>query len=319
MSIPNKNTPKDVFLHLFNIFTFYISIIAFITLLIQYINKLFPDALTYYENISNSVTWASSVLLISVPAFILTSWLLEKDIKAMPDKKDFKLRKWLLYFTLFLSAITIVVDLMTLVYNFLQGELTVRFFLKVLVVLLVAGAVFAYYMWDLKRTNIKTNMQKFLATILAIVVLGSVGAGFFIVGTPKEQRNRTFDETRIQNLYTVQSQIISFWQQKQKLPENLNQLNNDILGFYIPTDPETMATYEYSTKTELNFELCANFSTVLTTEEAQNKAKYQSFPYSNSSQSWAHDKGHVCFERTIDPELYKIDNTSTLIPNDMTR
>ena len=39
------------------------------------------------------------------------------------------MRKWLVYFTLFISAITIIVDLMIFVYNFLDGELTVKFFL----------------------------------------------------------------------------------------------------------------------------------------------------------------------------------------------
>ncbi|MFA7244765.1 MAG: DUF5671 domain-containing protein [Candidatus Magasanikbacteria bacterium] len=309
MNQTNHNTPKDVFLHLFNIFTFYLSIIAFITLLIQYVNKLFPDALNYYLDVSSSVTWASSVLFISIPAFILTSWLLEKDIKAMPEKKDFKLRKWLLYFTLFLSAITIVIDLMTFVYNFLQGELTIRFFMKVLVVLLVAGAVFAYYMWDLKRTTEKTNILKILASVLSVIVLGSIIAGFFIVGTPKEQRNRRFDDTRIQGLSSIQSQIIYQWQQKEVLPEKLTDLQNDITGFTIPKDPETQADYIYTVKSDLTFELCADFKTELKPNEINSKTDYYySSPVFSTSQNWYHGIGNVCFERTIDPDLLKNNN-----------
>ncbi|OIO18447.1 MAG: hypothetical protein AUJ23_03690 [Candidatus Magasanikbacteria bacterium CG1_02_32_51] len=309
MDQTTRNTPKDVFLHLFNIFTFYINIIAFITLLIQYIDKLFPDALNYYfDNISNSVTWASSVLLVSIPAFIITSWLLEKDIRIMPEKKDFRLRKWLLYFTLFLSAITIVVDLMVFVFKFLQGEITIRFFLKIFVVLLVAGAVFAYYMWDLKRKSTKTNVLKFLAIILSVVVLGSVIAGFFIVGTPKEQRNRRLDAQRIQDLGMIQSQIISYWQQKEKLPENLAILQNDISGYISPVDPETKQSYDYRIKSDLIFELCANFTTILNQNESKNLGMYNNYPSVYAPQNWAHAKGLTCFERTIDPELYKTNN-----------
>jgi len=306
MDQPTKNTPKDAFLHLFNIFTFYLSVVAFITLLIQYVNKLFPDPLNYYfDGITNSVTWSSSVLLIAVPAFIITTWLLEKDIRLVPEKKDFRLRKWLLYFTLFLAAVTIIIDLMTFVYNFLQGELTIRFFLKVLVVLLVAGAVFAYYMWDLKKINEKTNMLKILATILSVVVLGSVIAGFFIVGSPQEQRRQKFDDTRIQNLADIQGQIVNYWQQKNILPEKLSLLQNDITGFMIPADPKTNEPYSYTIKSDLTFELCANFDTEFTSEDAINKSKYgviNSFPY--LSQNWTHSTGKVCFERTIDPQMF---------------
>ncbi|MFA7314695.1 MAG: DUF5671 domain-containing protein [Candidatus Magasanikbacteria bacterium] len=307
MNQTNKNTPKDVFLHLFNIFTFYLSIIAFITLLIQYIDKLFPDALNYYfDRISSGVTWSSSILLISIPAFIFTSWLLEKDIRLVPEKKDFKLRKWLLYFTLFLAAITFIVDLMIFVYNFLQGEITMRFFLKILVVLVVAGVVFAYYMWDLKRTMEKTNILKFLATILSVIILGSVVAGFFIVGTPKEQRNRKFDNQRIQDLSMIQNQIISYWQQKNKLPENLETTQSDISGFIVPVDPETKQAYEYTVKSDLSFELCANFTTTLNQEESKRLGMYDyTYPATYAPQNWTHEKGQSCFERTIDPDLYK--------------
>lgn len=299
----NHNTPKDVFLHLFNIFTFYLSIIAFITLLIQYINKLFPDALSYYDNISNSVTWASSVLFISIPFFIFTTWLLEKDIQNFPEKKELHLRRWLLYFTLFLSAITVIIDLMVFVYNFLQGELTIRFFLKVLVVLLVAGAVFAYYMWDLKRIAGKTNLLKILAITLLVVVFGSIVAGFFIVGTPKDQRNQRFDEVRIRNLSSINNEIVYYWQQKEKLPVKLTDLKNDMIGFYLPTDPETNESYTYNVKSDLTYELCANFKTELKLQEAVTKTDYYSSNNLIASQNWEHSIGYVCFEKTIDPDL----------------
>ena len=176
-----KSTPKDVFLHLFNIVTFYLSVIGFITLYVQYINASFPDELNYYfTSIANGVRWSTSILFVAVPAYLFTSWLLAKDLNITPEKRELKLRKWLVYFTLFISAITIIVDLMIFVYNFLDGELNTRFFLKVLVVLLVAVAVFAYYMWDLKRKEMKSKIPKILAIVLSVIVLVSIIIGFFI-------------------------------------------------------------------------------------------------------------------------------------------
>jgi hypothetical protein len=39
----------------------------------------------------------------------------------------------------------------SLINTFLGGELTLRFFLKVLTVLFVAGSIGGYYIWDLKK------------------------------------------------------------------------------------------------------------------------------------------------------------------------
>ena len=301
------STPKDVFLHLFNIVTFYLSTIGFITLYIQYINAAFPDPLTYYFTaIAGGVRWSTSVLFIAVPAYLLSSWFLAKDLAITPEKRDLKLRKWLVYFTLFVSAITIIVDLMIFVYNFLNGELTIQFFLKVLIVLLVAGAVFGYYLWDLKRPVKKTNAPKILAIIFSGVVLASIILGFFIVGTPADQRDRRFDDQRVSDLQMLQAQIVDYWNKKDALPKGLNNLEDNISGFTTPKDPATKQAYEYKIISSLSFELCANFSKPSqNTAAIGQKEAYMYSPYGLMSQNWDHEAGRICWTRTIDPELHK--------------
>jgi hypothetical protein len=298
-----RNTPKDVFLHLFNIFTFYLSVIAFITLYVQYVEAAFPDPLQYYfSRIAGGVRWSTSVLFVSVPAYIFTSWLFAKDFVKNPASRDFKLRKWLVYFTLFISAITIIIDLMIFVYNFLDGEMTIQFFLKILIVLFVAGAVFGYYIWDLKRKDLTSKTPKTLAIIMSVVVLVSIIVGFFVVGTPADQRMRRFDEERVSDLQMIQSEIIVYWKQKEALPENLLSLENDITGFRIPTDPDTEKPYEYRVVGDLKFELCATFQ-----KESDKNAgiHYEYYSPYDAKQNWEHKAGRFCFEREIDPDLYK--------------
>ena len=312
-----KSTPKDVFLHLFNIVTFYLNVIGFITLYVNYINTKFPDALNYYfSGISDGVRWSSSILFVAVPAYLLTAWFLEKDLKAVPEKRELKLRKWLTYFTLFISALTIIIDLMIFVYNFLNGELSMRFFLKVLVVLLVAGAVFAFYLWDLKRKDSSSKIPQILTGVVSVVVLASIIMGFFIVGTPSAQRNRRFDDQRLSDLQILQNQIVDYWTKKEKLPAKLVDLNDDISGLVIPTDPNTKIGYEYNITGALTFELCANFATADTDFGLAAGPSYTA-PYDrNYQQNWHHTAGRVCFSRTIDPELYKpakLEATKTLI------
>jgi len=300
-----KSTPKDVFLQLFNIVTFYLSMIGFIILYVQYVNALFPDKLNYYfTGISALVRTASSMVFVAVPAYIISSWLLAKDMALVPEKRGLKLRKWLTYFTLFISAVTIIVDLMIFVYNFLNGELSVRFVLKVFVVLLVACGVFGYYMWDLKRKDLVSKLPKVFAIILAVFALGSIIIGFFIIGTPSDQRKRRFDEQRVQELQMIQGQVVNYWTLKKNLPADLSLLQDNISGFVAPMDPETKVAYEYKIIDPLKFELCATFALASDDKENQNRINYYP-PYDSFQQNWSHEDGRTCYSRTIDPELYK--------------
>lgn len=150
-----KTSPKDVFLHLLAILTLYASAIAFTTLLFQYINILVPDLLEYRpyarDSAYSSMRWAIASLVVIFPAFVATSWFLNKNYTRFPELRNLKIRKWLVYFTLFATALIIMGDLVALIYNLLQGELTTRFFLKIITIFFVAGSTFGYYFWDLRR------------------------------------------------------------------------------------------------------------------------------------------------------------------------
>ena len=87
----------------------------------------------------------------------------------------------------------------------------------------------------------------------------------------------------------------------------LGDLEDSISGFIPPQDPESFETYEYIVLEPLSFELCAVFnieSTRIGALSVEEPIRY-SYPKGLYQQSWVHDKGRVCFERTIDPELYR--------------
>jgi len=305
-----KSSPKDVFMYLLAIGVLYVSVVSFIALLHQYINFIFPDLLNYYyyTGILNTILWSTSALIVVFPTYLLLSWLLNRDIAREPEKKELRIRRWLIYFTLFISAITIIVDLISLIYNFLGGELTIRFLLKVLVIFLVAAAVFGFYIWDLRRKDIMKSMKtRIIAGVASAVVLISIFGGFFITGTPVHQRQVRLDERRVGDLQMIQNEIVNYWMQKGEIPESLDVLENDITGFKPPVDPETNAAYEYRIVDPLTFELCAVFKTS-TSYAVQT---YKGIPeqitpyYDPYQQNWNHDKGRVCFVRKIDSELFK--------------
>lgn len=314
---PTKSSPRDVFLHLLGIVTLYISAVSFGTLLFQYVNRFFPDALVdMYSSPSGSIRWAIASLLIVFPVYVWLSWFLQRDVVAYPEKRELKVRKWLLYFTLFLAAIVIIIDLVVLIYNFLGGELSMRFVLKILSVLFIAAAVFGYYLWNLRSNEMASRnprMRFFVWGVLLIVAAATIG-GFFLVGSPFAERLRRFDDERASGLQTLQSQIIYYWQRKNILPQSLDDLRDPLSGFVPPVDPETQESYEYRATGTLKFELCAAFKTASNqTAELRGHPPVQAYPGGKPGQdSWSHEAGRTCFERTIDPELYQLEKPTSL-------
>lgn len=153
--------------------------------------------------------------------------------------------------------------------------------------------------------------MKYFTYIVILVVAAAIVAGFFVVGSPKDERLRRFDERRVEDLQNIQSQIIYYWQRKEQLPASLEMLRDDLGGFQVPKDPETGSPYEYKIKGPLSFALCANF--VRPSDYGTDNSRWyvpapaypESKPYSEPS-NWQHGTGYVCFERTIDKDLYPV-------------
>ncbi|MBT6254321.1 hypothetical protein HOI83_03780 [Candidatus Uhrbacteria bacterium] len=306
-----KSSAKDVFLYLLMIIMLAVGVSFFVSLLWQYITVQLPDPLDYYRSGSFDIMRnAISALVIVWPVLLLTSWMINKDLSIESAKQNIWVRKWLLYLTLFVASLTVIIDLITLMNSFLGGELTGRFFLKVLTILVVAVSVFAYYLWELRRdVKKKTNVHKIVGISSSAVVVACIIAGFFIVGTPAEQRAIRFDENRVSDLASIQGEVISYWVQKDALPESLNEITNSINGYIAPTDPDSDEPYTYKTTGDLSFQLCATF---VTSQDADGEYKGVSVPrgyeydrLGASSYAWDHEIGETCFDRTIDPDLYK--------------
>ncbi len=310
----SKSSAKDVFSYLFMIVLLTWGVISFSALLWQYINFSFPDVLQFsYQSITDIARNSMAGLIVTWPVFVLVSWVISKDLKANPSKTEIWVRKWLLYLTLFVCAIVSIVDLVMLLNNFLSGEVTARFILKALTVLLVAIAVFAYYLWELRRdASKKEHIQLTAAVLSSIAMLIAIISGFFIIGTPAHQRAIRLDEQRVNELMGIQGQVVNYWQQKEVLPATTAQLNDTINGYVVPADPITKAAYEYTVKGPLSFELCATFEEASLPNGAS--TQYESMYYSpmGTTESWTHESGRACFERTIDPELYSLEKAQNI-------
>lgn len=304
---PKRNLPRDVFLHLFSIVALYWSAVSFITLCWQYVNYFFPDILTMRYN-PQAYVWpirfAVSSLVIMFPLFILVSWYLNKIYRREAAVRDSRIRKWLIYLTLFVAALIIAGDLVTVIYNFLGGDVTIRFILKALSVLVVAAVVFIYYLDDVRRAESAPSARYFAWGTSAVILIAIIGA-FFIVGSPQSARLQQFDQQRVNDLQNIQYQVVNYWQRKGQMPNTLADLNDSISGYIAPTDPQNGQSYQYILKDpkELAFQLCVNFSTNNNDQSVTGLKAMPAYPPA-SFQSWNHPTGIFCFERTIDQQLY---------------
>ena len=317
----NKNLPRDVFLYLLSIITLVASAISFGVLVFQYINIYFPDIINNYHGSASSyfstIRQSLATLIVIFPVYFFVLRFLANDVDENSEKRELKIRKWLLYFTVFVAALVIVGDLVTLINTYLNGDLTSQFILKIITIFFIAGSVFSYYFSELRELRTKgkngldwVNIYKW---VLVAVIILAIGFGFYVAGSPANQRMVRFDETRVGDLSSLQSQIINYWQKKNALPQSLDQLANDILGIMIPKDPKSGLAYEYRVLDKLKFELCATFETSSSEDSGGPKAVPMMYPYPGGEiQTWQHNAERTCFQRTIDPDLFQIDKPRPL-------
>ncbi len=297
-----SSTAQDVFTHLLSIAMLYATVVSTLMMLFQLIDQAFPDPLIYIMGADlETIRGAAAAIFIAFPVYLLTSWVLQRGIKTFPEKADLWVRRWLLSLTLFLAAVTIIVDLIVVIHSFLNGDLTARFILKVIAVLLVATAVFGYEFWDLKRKEFVTaRIPRLAAWISAAVILVILAAGLLVAGSPFHQRLVRFDDQRVSDLQSIQNSIVDYWTNKQVLPPALGDLQNDISGFVAPTDPETHVSYKYEVSSPHAFKLCASFET---TNSGSNLNTPRAI--GGIEDTWQHGTGEVCFSRKIDPAFYR--------------
>ncbi len=306
------------------------SVISFLNLIFNTLDKQFPDVLnasfqygysTYdFEGIRVSL----ATLIIFFPIFIIISYFWKKFSEIEMGHIDEIIRKWVIYIILFLSAIVVAIDLVTLVKYFVSGEVTSRFIYKVLSTFIVVILIGVYYIFTLKsKKDSISKVNIVFGSLGIIIVVISIFYSFSIIGSPAKQRLLRFDDKRLSDLQSIQYQIINYWQQKEKLPENLNELSTPMSGYSQPIPPEFSKgeKYEYviTDKTKLSFELCASFALPIPKgwKEGPNYNSIarapimekdigiiNALPSGGINESWNHESGRSCFERTIDKDLY---------------
>jgi len=304
-----KTTPKDFFLWAGAVISFYWSVISFVLLILQYIDYTFPNALTYYpaNPYESAIGYQMASVCVLLPIFLLLSWVIQRDITKNPSLKDLWVRRWALILTLFVASVAMVGDLVALLTTFFNGEeMTTGFLLKVLVIFLVAAGVFMHFIADFGDYWDRFPQRRRLVAIgVVVLATATIISGFLILGTPAEARLALFDSQKVNDLQNIQQQVITYWQAKQTLPRTIAELNNS-LTFMAPVDMQSGEPYRYEATGALTFKLCATFnkSSQPIQFSPETPRALEKGGVVSRSDSWQHEVGERCFDRTIDPGLY---------------
>jgi len=304
---------REAFLYLLMFATLYMSAFHFGSLLFDLVNKYVPDPLSYaeYSNVAEAARFSVASLIVAFPVFMWISRLLRREIRKRPEHRGSKVRKWLTYITLFISAGIIIGDLIAILHQLLSGDPQLRFFLKAFIVLLVAAAIFGFYLWDLrqddeefvsskneKRVKLYGNVAMVSAMIVSVI-------GIFLAGSPLVVRGKEFDMRRVNDLQSIAYGVDTFYTSERRVPTSLDELAT-FRNIYVSSthDPETGMLYDYRVLeegTKPRVEICATFAQPSIQQE-------QALPKpvgGSADRYWDHGAGLKCYQIDVDTSRLK--------------
>ncbi|MBI4652846.1 hypothetical protein HY750_01175 [Candidatus Kuenenbacteria bacterium] len=328
-----NNSAKFAFFYMLSLVALGFTTTTVGIIIFQIINKNIIDLTEGFNSkySADALKFAISAIIVSAPIFFITTWQINKNLFLGLLDKNSGIRKWLTYFIIFASSVTIIGYLISLIFNFLNGELTIKFILKTVTAIIISGIVFSYYFYDIKRKIVKKTKssddmmsesrsrrfsrlsdkssgperrnkitQIYFYGSLIIIIAALIG-GCFFVESPQETRDKKQDYMVVEKFSNLERAINSYYSSKKKLPENFEELLSN--GFIqMPDETENSKTkekFEYKIISEDSYELCATFKT------SNFNDPYGPYDHSNyydpsiQYDQWPHNKGYQCIKKPI--------------------
>ncbi|MHC4128184.1 MAG: DUF5671 domain-containing protein [Planctomycetota bacterium] len=274
---PDTGGARDAFFHLLVFAGLYTLVISTVVLAFTFIGWWFPDpALDRYgtlQGMRTTIRWSLAAIIVAAPFFFWISRLVLAELRRHPEKQASGIRRWLTYLTLLVASAVLVGDLITLVFQLLEGEITLRFLFKVAVVFLLAGLVFTYYSRALRRPVAEHGgLHRTFAAAAGVVLLPAFIYGVVLAGSPLAERQRKLDEQRVDDVRTIARAAMDFvydgdhYRRKEEaepqrdLPQTLQQLAQQSERHRVPLEDPEGEAYVYRVMDENRFEVCATFN-----------------------------------------------------------
>jgi len=306
LPVPRKrvsSSPREAFLFLMLFSTLYTAAVQFGSILFNLIDLFLPQPGEMAQAAIVSLRYGIASTVVAFPIFLFISGVIARETARNPGQRIAPVRRWLTYLTLFVASTSLVVDVIALILRFLEGDITLRFALKVVVVALLAGVAFAYYLRDLQRDEVAAPPEPRLtlpaklglAALVGAVVL-ALGTAFWFAGSPMKARLLAQDRQRVQDLAAISRQVERYYSNKAQLPGSLGECDINP-GTFVDqkVDRVTGLPYEYRAIDATHFELGAVFELPGDSGRAGVLLRTPGWPV-ESEGFWAHAAGRQTFK-----------------------
>lgn len=285
---------RHTFYYLLVLVTLSFTAIGVGQILFQIINSLFPETTFLYDTVFDQeiLRFGMSSVIVAGPIYWFVTRAINKELAEHHLDQQSRVRKWLTYLILFASAVIVIGFLMGILNNFLNGELTVKFILKAITAIGIAGLVFGYYLHDIRRDKFGSDKAVVMyRNIFLVLTIGSLIASFFFVDSPFKARAIREDDERVNRLQNISWQVENYYRENNTLPTGLEDIE-DRLTRNALIDPVSGERLEYRSLGGNSYELCADFE-LSNRESDQPNVRYK------FDGDWLHDAGRKCFEKKV--------------------
>ena len=271
--VPRKrvsSSPRDAFLHLVAMIALLNAAFAVGSILFTLIERWLPLPIDY-GSWKSPLRWAVAELVVSLPILAVVQRAIDRDTARNPITRLTPVYRFLAYLAILIMALVMLGDLVYVVYKLLQGDVTVRFLLKALVVLAVAGGVYLWYAGDLRREESLAGTagrplppppawRIWLGRGGVAAAIGCLVAAFALLESPLQARLLRLDADRVNHLSAIRRAVESYHERRGELPGSLDDLRADPETF-VPDidDPVTGKPYGYGRTGADSYELTATF------------------------------------------------------------
>lgn len=269
-----------VFLYLVNFASLGFIIYGVIRVYFELIDKFFPSkeaevALAIFDQ--EALQLALVYLLVGLPIYYTVSILInEKLIKGEINPQS-KIRKLFIYLALAIFTIAMMGSLAGLFFNFLNGELARKVYLKTFILLAVLIFFFVRHFWDVRRKEFGRKVFYSLASASLLITFSGLILGLIVIDSPTVIRQKRADNQKIEKMKDLTFMIEDFYEENKKVPRIRK---NEIT----PTEG-----LEYKEIDKKNYKLCAEFN-----HSNQNEPMEE-----YKDEMWRHPKGIHCFEMNV--------------------
>ncbi|MFA5127147.1 MAG: DUF5671 domain-containing protein [Patescibacteria group bacterium] len=296
-----NNSAKFAFLYLLSLVALGFVAVDVGQVIFQFVNKYIVDTIGNNTGMFNQemLKFAIAAIVIATPVYYLSTRFIYRSLYKGELDKESGVRKWLTYLIIFIAFLVMIGSLIGVLVMFLNGELSSRFILKALTTLVIAGIVFSFYFYDIRREKVEGHKDKLIRFYfygsLCLVVAVFI-ASLTIVESPKLARSRQIDQRVTNNLSEIHYNLNNYYQTYKKLPADFQALRAEYkyLNDSLFENPSSQEVFKYQVKGDRDYELCATFLTD-TTKIDPNKEAYYYY-----DARWVHASGYQCLSQKVE-------------------